>query len=140
MSDIALRACGTDRLVPVLRHVDAGKDDAGGWVDHFHLKDQIITTRWVPGSADLVTAERRLDYVAWRLLQKGFELFVDGFPVKIGRSLEMMERLVNPPLVLGSGYAIPDCRPGAVVEWRPLGRKERPLARLAGFEEGLKAL
>ncbi len=50
---------------------------------------------------------------------------------------EYIDRLMNPPIVLGRGYFILDMRPGAINRFRPLGRNERPLKILAAFERSL---
>jgi hypothetical protein len=57
-----------------------------------------------------------------------------GDPLACKLFNEMAEKLMRPVHVLSHGYLIPDTRPGGTNAWRPLGLKERPLARLAAFE------
>lgn len=51
---------------------------------------------------------------------------------------EDIEKLINPIVVLGKGYFITDFRPGAIMLWRPLGCKDRPLNKLVEAELNIK--
>lgn len=107
---LVLRRAGTDQTEPILLHTDAGRDANGYWVDHFQLKDKIITIRWKPAPGQEVSAEARVAFIAEELLGRGFELFVDGFPVHVApRTLKPVdaEKLADALLLAKPGRLLP---------------------------------